>query len=691
MTLRSAEMTPQFISVGLLYAPRFKTFPLKPGEKTPAAWLPEARHGYKSAVLADRTVLQRWCRDTSNGPPNLGLAVGEGHLVIDLDEKEIGDRLESGERWLEEYLERRGLALPPTREQRTPHGGRHLLYRLPAGHPPVRSAVGILPCVDLRGHDGYIAVAPSILPAGRYEWVDHTAPIAELPLAVLQALEELRAGGTPGHPGQPAGGNPRRRRRLEDYLDEVQARGFAAGSRDESFMYLARDLHWAGFTEWDALDTVEAVWRATEQPDWDRYSLERAQEKVTRTYADTRLERLEPIGEAELAWLRTYQERLQERRVVAGAEEARQRQAGGEQVNVDEALGDLDITCLGDVAVEAIDWLWRWWLPRGKLVILAGDPEAGKSTIALDLASRLTTGSTWPDGEPAPAPASVLLLTAEDGLADTVKPRVLAAGGDPRRMFVVNYARELVEGAPQPRMLSLPSDIERIRAALRAYGAGLLIIDVLSAYLSAKIDSHKDADVRSALMPLAKLAEEEGTCVLCIMHLNKGTSSNVLYRVMGSMGFVGTARVVLMAATDPDDETKAAHTLLVTKSNIGPKPAPQDYEIQTTEFAGQPGVTAGRIHWRGASELTEQDLIAQPGDTRVKNGLEWLRRQFDERGPELEASALKARFQREVGKTERTLNNLANRLGVERILAGAGTARTSIWVYPPRHAPTGER
>jgi RecA-family ATPase len=140
---------------------------------------------------------------------------------------------------------------------------------------------------------------------------------------------------------------------------------------------------------------------------------------------------------------------------------------------------------LADVHPERIDWLWPGYLARGKLHVIDGDPGLGKSTLTTDLAARVTTGANWPDGQVGCAPSGVILLSAEDGLADTIRPRLDAAGADVQRAVALTGIRYLDPDAGEvlERMPALPSDISRIRYAVEQADAALVVIDPLMAYL----------------------------------------------------------------------------------------------------------------------------------------------------------------------------------------------------------------
>src|SRR5262249_6177621 len=148
----------------------------------------------------------------------------------------------------------------------------------------------------------------------------------------------------------------------------------------------------------------------------------------------------------------------------------------------------------------------------------------GKSSAALDIASRISRGAAWPDTGNAPI-GNIILLSAEDGLNDTVRPRVDLYGGDPSRIFPL-------QGVPQidgtETCFSLETDSDRLEEAIDEIGdVPLVVIDPLSAYLGAK-DSHKDSEIRTVLAPLTQLAERRRVAVLAVMHLNKSVKAEVI-------------------------------------------------------------------------------------------------------------------------------------------------------------------
>ena len=230
-----------------------------------------------------------------------------------------------------------------------------------------------------------------------------------------------------------------------------------------------------------------------------------------------------------------------------------------------EARGRVMLIRVSDVQPERVSWLWPGYIPAGKITLLDGDPGLGKSNLTLDLAARVTRGNAMPDGSQGDimGPADVILLSAEDGIADTIRPRLEAAGADLTRVHVLESFpdAEGLETLPE-----IPDDLNRIERIVDARQAALIVIDPLMAYLSAGTNSFRDQDVRRALAPVKLLAERTGASVLVVRHLNKSATGSPIYRGGGSIGIIGAARAGLLVGTDPDDETGVRRVLATTKA-----------------------------------------------------------------------------------------------------------------------------
>ena len=265
-------------------------------------------------------------------------------------------------------------------------------------------------------------------------------------------------------------------------------------------------------------------------------------------------------------------------------------------------------TLLSEIESEQVVWLWPERIPKGKVTLVDGDPGEGKSAMMTDLAARVSAGRTLPDGTLCEA-AGVVLLSAEDGVADTILPRVEAAGGNPSRVLALQTVGE----GDAERLPTLPDDLPLLQQAIERVEAVLVVIDPLMAYLSPKLNSHRDQDMRRALAPLARLAQETRTAVVVIRHLNKTQGGNPLYRGGGSIGIIGAARSGLLVAKDPEDEER--RVLAALKCNLTKLPASLAFRLEEADNG------AVRVRWCGESPLNADRLLAEPVSEERRNEL----------------------------------------------------------------------
>ena len=271
------------------------------------------------------------------------------------------------------------------------------------------------------------------------------------------------------------------------------------------------------------------------------------------------------------------------------------------------------LVLLADVPARPVRWLWPGRLPIGKLTVLDGDPGLGKSALTLDLAARVSAGRPMPDDTLADldGPRGVVLLSAEDGLADTIRPRLAAAGADLARVVALTsvtdhplrrrHARS--PGRPTPRLPTL-ADFVAIRRAVGAVGATLVVVDPIMAHLPRGTNARAEADVRALLARLAGLAQADDLAILVVRHLTKLGRANPLYRGGGSIGIIGAARSGLLVAKDPADPTDARRVLASTKANLALAPASLAYHLAPADNGSL------RVVWEGPSDHTATSLLA---------------------------------------------------------------------------------
>ena len=352
--------------------------------------------------------------------------------------------------------------------------------------------------------------------------------------------------------------------------------------------------------------------------------------------------------------------------------------------DVDSPQKGACVVRLSDVEPESVEFLWQGRIARGKLNIVEGDPKTGKSTLVLDLVARVSTGPAMPDGAMLPGPAGVILMTAEDGLADTVRPRLNAAGADCSRIIAWEGVPVRDEEGNQitERPPSLPKDLELLESLIREHEAALVVVDVLNAYFGADVDGHRDQDVRRALMPLAKLAERTGAAVLVIRHLNKSSGSNALYRGGGSIGIAGAARSILLAAVDPDDISGTQRVLAVTACNVAAPVPALAYRIVSAEEQG-----CARVVWDGPSEHTSGSLLAPNADAderTIRDDAATFLEDYLSTGRQPAAEVKKAA--RAAGIAERTLDRARKGANVLTSREGFGPGAVYYWCLADEHA-----
>lgn len=275
-------------------------------------------------------------------------------------------------------------------------------------------------------------------------------------------------------------------------------------------------------------------------------------------------------------------------RIIRRATQLRARFDGGAR---NEEVG----VTLDHVEPEPVTWEWEGKLALGKIHLIEGRPDEGKTTLALDLAARETTGAPMPSsGTARREPAGVVVVTAEDGIADTIRPRLDAAGADVSRVLAPT-ADEIV---------SLDeAGLDWLRRACRRVDARLIVLDPLVALMPGAINYKDDQHVRLMLRPLRALAEECDVAVLGIRHLRKSAAISPKDAGGGSVGIGAAARVVMLAAPDPDDPDR--RILARVKGNLAPPWPSLSYRLV-------PAGGSVKVEWLGTSTHTAETLLAPP-------------------------------------------------------------------------------
>jgi hypothetical protein len=333
--------------------------------------------------------------------------------------------------------------------------------------------------------------------------------------------------------------------------------------------------------------------------------------------------------------------------------------AGGAATPLGSAHPARRVQRLSDIAPQAVTFLWEPYLPVGKLTLLEGDPGQGKSWLTTAIAAAGSRGCGLPGIAEFP-PFRTLFLTAEDGLADTLRPRFAALGGDCDAALTFD----------QPLSLVVDDDLAALAAALAAHRPRLVVIDPLVAFLGHSTDLYRANEVRSLLVPLIKLAEQHCCALLAVRHLNKAKIGRAIYAGQGSIDFTAAARSVMLAGSGAENGT--GHALVHIKSNLAPQGPTLAYRL-TPEFG-----------WEGRSPLTADDLLAAaaPADeaSAEEEACTFLRSILAD--GEILPARLVLALARDAGISQRTLKRAKRKQGVRTVRRGFGAGSSWLWSLP---------
>jgi hypothetical protein len=260
------------------------------------------------------------------------------------------------------------------------------------------------------------------------------------------------------------------------------------------------------------------------------------------------------------------------------------------------------------VRTRPVKWLWPGRIPLGKLSIFAGDPGLGKSYLTLDLSARISLGAAWPDQGNSPQ-GNVLIISAEDGLEDTIRPRLELLEADLRRIHAIST---IVRQGDKEVAFSLAEHLSQLEQAIVQHRTVLLVLDPILAFTGKRTDTYKSSEVRAVLAPLATMADRTGCAVLAVLHLNKRSGEmNSIYRITASLDFAAAARSVLVVGKHPEDPNR--RVLAPVKTNLSAMPPSLAFRF--TED--------GTFYWDGLVELDANAVLAPParGDTDEKFAL----------------------------------------------------------------------
>ena len=307
---------------------------------------------------------------------------------------------------------------------------------------------------------------------------------------------------------------------------------------------------------------------------------------------------------------------------------------------MEEIQTKLRMIKLSEIQAEEVKWLWFPMIPYGKLTIVQGDPGDGKTTLILNIAAKLSKGEGLDENMKPTEPMNIIYQTAEDGLADTVKPRLEMAGADCERIMVIDESEK-----------SLSMIDERLEEAIIKTNAKLLILDPIQAYLGGGMDMNRANEARDMTKKLGALAEKYKCVIVLIGHMNKASGNKAAYRGMGSIDFFAVARSVLLVGRVEGEPNIRA--VVQIKNNLAQFGHPKAFELMESGF-----------RWLGDYEITADEVLG--GIAPKANKLEQAKQMLRELAETSNVVQSNEIFDMadEQGISKRTLENAKKELGI---------------------------
>jgi hypothetical protein len=327
-----------------------------------------------------------------------------------------------------------------------------------------------------------------------------------------------------------------------------------------------------------------------------------------------------------------------------------------------------------DIVPEKIEWLWQGFITSGRLTGLVGYPGLGKSQVGIDLAATVSTGRDFPGGGSNGKPGHVIILSAEDHPADTIVPRLTAAGADLSRVHLV----KAVKDGDGERLFNLSVDLDRLEKEYKLTDVKLVVIDPASAYVGSaagnRINRNSSGDVRAALQCLANFAEKHGLAVILVSHLNKSRGASAITRIMGSTEWAAVPRAVFLVVEEPGT---ARRLFLPLKNNLGPDRIGHAFRIEDRIVAD--GISTSAVVWEPDPVMMTADeaLAAAAKKAGPSAVVDFLQQALSD-GPMDQAAIVQ--LGKDAGFSEKSLRTAREKLGVRSMKKGFGTSGKWMWV-----------
>ncbi len=613
-------------------------------------------------------------RDFAQWPnANVGLPTGKdsGFWVMEADTaKGHGvDGLAS----IKELQEKHG-PLPKTLMAESPSGSQHYYFNWPAGASIKNSSSRIATGIDVRGEGGMVIAPPSMRSDGQYRWLNDL-PIADAPGWLI----DLVAGEAPDnvfdfpapdwlvekaklHAGRGVSTD------AEDLppkatVEEINAAlaVIPASCSEEEWWRIAAALYdelgetgFGMFHDWSATGGASYKGKRDCLDKW-RHSASKTDIHIGTLFRYA--------SEYDASWrdgVKTEPEH------DAEADDTEAKAEGTPTSDLIDAT--MKVVCLSSVKPRAIDWAWPGRFARGKLAVIAGNPDDGKSAFTLGMSANVTTAGPWPNGEGNAPLGSVILLSAEDEPDDTIRPRFAAAGGDADKVYLLQAIKEedrrrrMIE-----RTVNLGRDVAKIEQLCEQVGdVALIVIDPLNAYMGrhTEVNTWMDADIRSVLAPLAAMAARVNAVVLLVCHNAKGARESAMMKVMGTIATVAASRSTYLITRDQEDRER--RLFLPIKCNIAKPIKGLAYRLVDAP-TGLPEVPMSFvIEWeKGCVDMTADEAV----EKKEKRDFKWvtcakiITEMLDEKEPR-PAAEVEKRL-RDLRFGDNTVRKAKRELGVE--------------------------
>jgi putative DNA primase/helicase len=359
--------------------------------------------------------------------------------------------------------------------------------------------------------------------------------------------------------------------------------------------------------------------------------------------------------------------------------------ANGRKLIDANAKTSLIVTRASDIKPEKVQWLWQERFPLGKCTLVAGEGGLGKSMVLAWIAATVSRGREWPCGEGNSPVGSTIILSAEDDAADTIVPRLIAADADCSKIHIISAVHE--QDGKGRRSFNLQLDLPKLEKKITELNDVLLvIIDPITSYLG-KVDSHKNAELRSVLEPLGEMAARLDVTVIANTHLSKAAGGSANNRVIGSVAFVNHARAAFIVTADPEDNGR--RLFLPSKTNLGRPREGLAYRIADTTISGGDGelIFAPYVKWETSTVAMSADeaIAAMAGGTEGRSAKEEAKDFLFEVLSEGSMAAKEVKQQaEEVGISIASLRRAQRSLGVHR---EGGIAAKGRWLWSLSKVP----